>query len=212
MKAAADGGWLLVMLPSSASLPVVPTRPGAAVRVVAGLVVVACLGFAAVNLGLLYTDALRSDSYRELLTGTARGLAAMNWLVFALKLIGAGLALMSVARRPLFGRPAWIGTLLWAGFAAVAVYALGNVVGAVGLMTGLSGHAADISLLDVAYVTFFLAFGAGFGVLAVSYHRRFGLPRKVIPLGAVGAPVLIGSVLFVVPAVLAEAGWLTAAG
>ena len=92
----------------------------------------------------------------------------------------------------------------------LAVYAAGSVVQVVAMAWGLAGSADQIDLAGVAYVLFFLLVAAGFGVLAISYSRRFRLQTGVIVLGALGAPVALGVILLAVPMLLAALGFLPA--
>ncbi|WP_460463779.1 hypothetical protein [Arthrobacter pigmenti] len=185
-----------------------PTRqsPGPFVTMVGILVAVCCLGFAGVNIVFESLGRFADGPY----AGYASGITVVNWLVIALKVVGAGVALLSVARQPLFARPAVVGVLAWGAFATLGVYVSGSMVEAVGMVTGLMPGAAGIGLLDVAYVLFFLFFAAGFGMLAISYSRRHRLPKRVAVLGLLGPPVVLGGVLFAVPALLAAIGVMPA--
>ncbi|HEX5543505.1 MAG TPA: hypothetical protein VFX60_18455 [Micromonospora sp.] len=173
---------------------------------IGGLVALCCIGFAVVNVVFEMTDRFADGPYAEY----ASGLAVMNWLVVGLKAMGAAVALLSVAERPRFRSPALLGVLLWGAFATLGVYALGSVVQAVGLALGLSGTADQIDMAGVGYVLFFLLLAAGYGVLAISYSRRFGLRKGVAVLGVLGAPVMLGVILLAVPMLLAVLGLLPA--
>jgi hypothetical protein len=59
-------------------------------------------------------------------------------------------------------------------------------------------------------VLFFLSVAAGYGVLAVSYSRRFGLGKGVVVRGALGAPVALGVILLGVPMLLSALGVMPA--
>jgi hypothetical protein len=100
--------------------------------------------------------------------------------------------------------------LLWGAFATLAVYAVGNVVQVIGMVSGLTGSADQIDLAGAAYVLFFLVVAAGFGVLAISYSRRFGLRKGVAVLGALGAPVALAAILLAMPQLLAALGIMPA--
>jgi hypothetical protein len=185
-----------------------PAAPSPAAKLAAILVALACLGFAAANIGLMFTDAVRSDTYRRLSSDYPTAFAVMNWMVFGLKLIGAAVALATIRRKPPFARPAVLGVLLWGAFVTLTVYAVGNLLQAIGLATGLTGDPKLVNLWGIGYVTFFVLFAAGFGILAFDHRRRFHTGRRSVVMGAVGAPVLIGVVLFVVPTLLAARGLL----
>jgi hypothetical protein len=130
----------------------------------------------------------------------------MDWLVAGLKVLGAVVALLSVARRPRLVSPAAVTVLVWAAFATLAVYALGSVAEAVGMGLGLIGGAGRIDIAGVAYVLAFLAAAAGFGVLAISYSRRYPRGKGLVVLGVLCAPAVLGLLLLAVPALLAAFG------
>ncbi|MFB9832589.1 hypothetical protein [Actinoallomurus acaciae] len=168
----------------------------------AALVALLCGGFAVINVVFEMTDRFGGGPYAEY----ASGIAVMNWLVVGLKALGAAVALLSVAKRPRLLSPERLGVLLWGAFALLALYVLGSLVEAIGIGLGLMGSTDQLTLRSVAYVVFFLALAAGYGVLTVSYQRRQGLRGGVGVLGVVGAPVLLGTILVVVPAVLTALG------
>ena len=60
-------------------------------------------------------------------------------------------------------------------FATLAVYALGSMAQALGMVLGLMGSPNQIDLAGTAYLTFFLTAAVLSGVLAVSYMRRHAL-------------------------------------
>lgn len=160
-----------------------------------------------VNLVLASTGHFAHGPY----AGYASGLAVMDWLVVALKAIGAAVALLSIASRPGFVSPAVVTVLVWAGFATLGVYSLGSVVEAVGMASGLTGTAGQIDLAGVGCVLFFLLLAAGYGVLAISYSRRQRLRKRFVVLGVLGvlgAPVVLGLVLLAAPKLLTAAGLL----
>ncbi|WP_214402400.1 hypothetical protein [Pseudonocardia lacus] len=165
-----------------------------------------CIGFAVVNIVFELTGHFDGGPYAEY----SAGIAVMNWLVVGLKAVGAAVALLSVAGRARFVPPVVLGVLVWGAFAMLAVYALGSVGQAIGMASGLAGSADQIDLAGVAYVLFFLVVATGYGVLALSYTRRYELRKGVVVLGALGAPVALGVILLVVPALLAAAGVMPA--
>ena len=183
-----------------------PARPGTGITATGRLMAVCCIGFAVVNIVFELTDHFADGPYAEY----SSGLAVMNWLVVGLKVVGAAVALLSVGRRPGFLSPVVLGVLLWGAFAMLAVYSVGSVVQAIGMASGLSGSADSIDLAGVAYVLFFLLVAAGYGVLAISYSRRFHLRKGVIVVGALGAPVALAGILLAAPMLLAALGVMPA--
>ena len=184
----------------------IPARPGIGITVTGGLMALCCIGFAVFNIVFELTDHFADGPY----AAYSSGIAVMNWLVVGLKAVGAAVALLSVASRPRFLPPVFVGVLLWGAFAMLAVYAVGSVVQAIGIASGLTGSADSIDLAGVAYVLFFLLVAAGFGVLAISYSRRFTLGRRVAVLGALGAPVALAVILLAVPMLLTTVGVMPA--
>lgn len=179
-----------------------PVEPGTGVTVTGVLVALCCIGFAIVNAVFEATGRFASGPY----AAYASGITVMNWLVAGLKVVGAIVAVLSVAKRPKLLPPTLLGLLLWGAFAMLGVYALGSVMQAVGMATGLVGTADQIEPLGIAYVLFFLVLAAGYGVLAVSYSRRFGLRKRSAVLGVLGAPVLLGVILLAIPMLLGTLG------
>jgi hypothetical protein len=186
--------------------PQAPARPGNGITVTGRLMALCCIGFAVVNIVFELTDHFADGPYAEYSTG----FTVMNWLVVGLKVVGAAVALLSIAGRPGFLPPVLLGVLLWGAFATLAVYAVGNVVQVIGMVSGLTGSADQIDLAGAAYVLFFLVVAAGFGVLAISYSRRFGLRKGVAVLGALGAPVALAAILLAMPQLLAALGIMPA--
>ena len=119
------------------------------------------------------------------------------------------MALLAVSRTPRFLAPRIVGTLLWAAFATLAVYVVGSIIQAVVMLTGVAGDAGQVDAASVGYVLAFLPAAAGFGILAISYARRAGLGRREVLIGVLGAPVALGTVLVVLPAILAAMGLLS---
>jgi hypothetical protein len=78
------------------------------------------------------------------------------------------------------------------------------------MLTGVAGDAEQVAASAVGYVLAFLLAATGFGILATSYARRAGLGARVMLIGVCGAPVVLGCVLVVLPAILGVAGLLTA--
>lgn len=118
---------------SDASVPPAAT----AVRLVAYAAVAWCLGFAAVNAWFLVTGPGSGHALEE----HGAGLAAMNVLVLVLKLLGAGLAVASVARTALVP-PRLLATGLWGASASLALYAVGSLAITVANVSGLLAPSA----------------------------------------------------------------------
>jgi hypothetical protein len=185
-------------LEASADAP--PSRP---VLVVGVAVAVWCAGFAAINIWFELTGHFDTGRYAD----EADALSVANWFVVVLKLVGMVAAVMAVRSR--HAAPRIVGTVLWAAFATVTVYVVGSIAQAVVILAGVAGDADDLGWKSTAYVLAFLMAGAGFGTLAISVSRRAALGRRVIVVGACGAPVVLGSVLVLLPAILRAAGLLS---
>lgn len=184
--------------------PEAPTRPGIGITATGHLMALCCIGFAVVNIVFELTDRFADGPYADYSTG----ISVMNWLVVGFKVVGAAVALLSVAHRPRILPPLLLGVLLWGAFALLALYGLGSLVQAV--VIALTGGADQIDRAGVAYVLFFVLLAAGYGVLAVSYSRRFRLGKGVVVLGALGGPVALGGILLAAPMVLAALGVMPA--
>jgi len=148
--------------------PPAQDAPGPVVTAIGILMALWCLGFAVVNVVFEITGHFAGGAYAQY----ASGLSVMNWLGAGLKVLGAVVALLSVARRPGRVTSTIVTVLVWAAFATLAVYVLGSVTEAAGMELGLIGGADQIDTASVAYVLFFLVAAVGFGVLAISYSRR----------------------------------------
>jgi hypothetical protein len=157
------------------------------------------VGFAVVNIVLESTDHLDDGRYAEY----TAAFTVMNWLVAGLKLFGAGVAWLSVSRRPSPVPPRLLGVSVWGVFATLAVYVLGSMVQAVAMVAGLMGGTSQMGAADMAYLLFFMTAATGWGVLAISYSRRHALGWGVAALGALVAPVMLGFLLVAMPTLLA---------
>ncbi|MEP9383807.1 hypothetical protein [Nocardioides sp. KR10-350] len=176
--------------------------PSPAVRATAIAMTLWCLGFAGVNVALALTGHLsRGD-----LAGYAGGLEVENWLAVALKVLGAAVALLAVSAPRQFPSVGAVTVMVWGAFATLGVYAAGAVLEAVAMLLGLIGGADRIDALSVGYVLFFIAGAAGFGVLGVSWSRRHAQRRSRAALGLVAAPLVLGTLLVGVPALLTAVG------
>ncbi|MEU6988993.1 hypothetical protein ABZ946_37345 [Streptomyces sp. NPDC046324] len=168
-----------------------------------GVLVALCLFvFAVVNIVFEITDHFADGRYADY----AAAFTVMNWLVVFLKVIGAAVAWLSVTRRqhPL-SKPV-LAMLLWGAFATLAVYTIGSVAEAIGIIFELTDNGDHIDLAATAYLVFFLLVAVGYGILAGSYSRRHHLSRRPAILGILGAPVVLGLVLVAVPMVLTAVG------
>jgi hypothetical protein len=176
-------------------------------RAVGYLAAAWCLGFAGVSAWQVAAGPV----------GRVPGLAVMSVLAGVLKLAGAAVALAAVLARPGPRRPLrLLGVALWGAFGLLALYSAGNLVIAVGTVSGLLAPSAawtaagGVTAKAVGYVLFFLVGAALFGVLAVWFHRRHHLRWTSAAAGLAGAPLLLGLLLAVAPAILGRWGLLPA--
>jgi hypothetical protein len=171
-----------------------------------------CLGFAAESAWQLAHPAVPKRYAAD-----ASGLAVMIVLVGVLKLAGAAVALAAVLVRPGPPRRPWqlLGVALWGIFGLLALYSAGNLVITVGTVSGLLAPSAawiaagGVTPKAILYVLFFLVGAALFGVLAVWFHRRRQLRWTSAAAGLAGAPLLLGLLLAVIPAILGRWGLLS---
>jgi hypothetical protein len=191
-----DVSTIRAIVPEAPAAP-----PGALVRATAWLAAAWCVGFAVVNVVLETGDRFEDGPY----AAYAGGLAVMSWIVFALKLGGAAVALSSVRSRPPLP-PGVLSALLWGSAALLGLYATGSVVEAVGMLTGVAGSRDQITATGVLYVLFFLLGALGYATLAVSFAHRFRTPRGTVLLGLVGAPAALGVLLLGIPRLLVVLG------
>ncbi|HEY9251181.1 MAG TPA: hypothetical protein VIP06_00885 [Nocardioides sp.] len=185
--------------------PVAPAARAAspAVIAIAVLMALGCLAFAGANVAFEATDRFAEGRYAEY----AAGLSVMNWTVTGLKLLGAAVALLSVAARPVrFVTPWVMSVLLWGAFATLALDAVGSTVEAGAILLGASSDPADLGLRSVAYLLGSVVSAAGFGVLAVSYLRRYDVSKVTVLLGVLGGPVLLGILFLGLPGLLVVLG------
>jgi hypothetical protein len=181
--------------------------PGRGVVAIGWVMALWCIGFAAANVVLIQETGHFADSaFPEY----AAGLSVLSWVVFALKLLGAAVALLSVSRLPGALSPRLVAVLVWGAAALLGVYALGSVVEAVGIVTGMTGSPDDITLKSIGYVLFFVLGAIGYGVLARSFSRRYETGRRTALVGLLGGPLMIGVILVAIPAVLVALGVMPA--
>jgi hypothetical protein len=175
-----------------------------------------CLGFAAVSAWQVAADLTEPPDPRQRYAAYASGLAILGILVLVLKLAGATVALAAVLVRP--GRPRrprqLLGVALWGAFGLLSLYSAGNLAITVGTVSGLLAPSAawtaagGVTARAILYVLFFLAGATLFGVLAVWFHRRHHLRWTLAAAGLAGAPLLLGLLLAVAPAILGRFGLL----
>ena len=186
--------------------------PPTTVRALGYIAAAWCLLFAAVSA----EQVVAGPAAGQRLADYASGLAIMSALVGVLKLAGAAVALAAVLAPPgLPRRPLQLlGVALWGAFGLLTLYSAGNLVITVGTVSGLLAPSAawtaagGVTAKAVLYVLFFLAGAALFGVLAVWFHRRHHLGWTSAVAGLAGAPLLLGLLLAVAPAVLGQWGLL----
>ena len=178
--------------------------PGRALVAVGVLVALWCAGFAAISVWFELTDYFGTGRYADDKTA----FSVVIWFVTVLKLLGLILAVLAVQARLV--APRTVGTLLWAAFATLTVYVVGSITQAVVMLAGIAGDADQVDARSVAYVLAFMLAAAGFGILATSHTRRAGLGTRIKVIGACGAPLVLGSVLVIVPAILRAVGLLSA--
>ncbi len=170
-------------------------------RVLAWVLALGSVAFAVVNLVFELTDRFDTGPTSDF----AAGLSVANWLVAGLKVVGAVVAVLSVTRLPRIS-PRLINILVWAAAGTLAIYALGSVVQALGMATGIAGSSESIDVSGILYVLGFLLAGAGFVVLAISHSRRSGFGVGNALLGFLGGVIVLGFLLFALPLLLSALG------
>ncbi|MEX5717344.1 hypothetical protein [Geodermatophilus maliterrae] len=181
------------------------TPPGTFVVAVGLLVALWCAGFAGISVWFELTEHFATGQYAD----DATAISVVNRFVAVLKLVGVAVALLAISRTPRFLAPRIVGALLWAAFATLALYVVGSIMQAVVVLTGLAGEADQIDASALGYGLAFLLAATGFGILAASYARRARLSRRGMWIGACGAPLVLGSVLVILPAILRAVGLLS---
>jgi hypothetical protein len=101
------------------------SRPGPVVTAAGVLMALWCLGFAAVNIVFEVTGHFVGAAYGHY----ASGISVVDRLAAGLKVLGAVVALLSVARRPRLASSGLVTVLVWAAFATLGVYFLVAAVG-----------------------------------------------------------------------------------
>ena len=167
------------------------------------------VAFAGVNVWLLFGGVAADSPLREVWGA----MTVMNLLVIALKGVGAATALASV--QPWGERlPRWLLTgSMWGAAGLLLLYAGLNfgVMIADGQLTAMTALAGGEFIVPAwAYATFFAVPGILFAAAGRDHQRRSGTSRRWAILGLLGAPLLLGAVLFGMPALLRLAGLLPA--
>jgi len=171
-----------------------------AIRTLAWVLALGSIAFAVVNVVYEMTGRFAEGPLSEY----EAGLTIVNWFVAALKVMGAGVAVLSVARRSRL--PARLmNVLIWGAAGTLGVYSVGSVVQAVGLAVH-PATSGQIDLAGIVYVLGFLLAAAGFGILATSHSRRSRLGAGPAILGAVGGVILLGIILVLLPMLLSALG------
>jgi hypothetical protein len=186
------------------------------VRVVGYAAAAWCVGFAGVSAWQVAAGPIGQAGQRY--AAYASGLTVISVLAGVLKLAGAAVALAAVLAQPGCPRRArqLLGVALWGAFGLLGLYSAGNLVIAVGTVSGLLAPSAawtaagGVTPRAIGYVLFFLVAAAMFGVLAVWFHRRHRLRWTSAVAGLAGAPLLLGLLLAAAPAILGRLGlWPT---
>lgn len=176
--------------------------PGRALVAVGVLVALWCAAFAAISVWFELTNYFGTGRYAD----DETAISVVNWFVAVLKLAGVVLAVLAV--HPRLVAPRTVGALLWAAFATLTLYVVGSITQAFVILAGIAGDANEIDAWSVAYVLAFTLAAAGFAILATSHARRAGLGTRIKVIGACGAPLVLGSVLVILPAILRGVGLL----
>ena len=170
------------------------------IRTLAWVLALGSIAFAVVNVVFEMTGRFEEGPLSEYETG----LTILNWFVAALKVGGAVVALVSVARHPQ-ATARIVNLLIWGAAGTLGIYSLGNVVQAVALAVDPT-TSGQIDFAGIVYVLGFLVAAAGFAVLARSHSRRSGLGAGPAILGAVGGVIILGTILVLLPFLLSALG------
>ncbi|MGA8040099.1 MAG: hypothetical protein WCA93_08335 [Acidimicrobiia bacterium] len=168
--------------------------------VLAWALAIGSLAFAIVNVVFEATGRFDEGPWADY----SSAISIINWFVFVVKVVGAGVALLSVTSRPPLA-PRVVNFSIWGAAGVLSVYALGSVGQAIGLVLGPDA-VEQINGAGILYVTLFLLAAAGFVILASSHTRRFGIGRAPAIGGAVGGVGLLGFILLILPAILSALG------
>lgn len=175
------------------------------IKVIGILIALWCAAFAVINIWFESSDYFAQGPH----AADAAALSVVNWYVVAVNVLGIAVALLAI-RQPRSARTATlVGMTLWAAFATIGIYVVGSLVQIITMLVGIMGDPSKLTLGSVGYVLAFSAAGTGFGILAVSYKRRTSLRTLAVVLGILGAPLMLGSILVFLPALLRMAGLLS---
>ncbi|MEQ7125759.1 hypothetical protein ABN034_14705 [Actinopolymorpha sp. B11F2] len=170
------------------------------------LVAVWCAVFAAISIWFELTDKFATGPH----AADADALSVVNWYVAVVKLVGVAAAVLALRPPPKHVGPRAVGMVLWAAFSTVTIYVAGSLAQAGAMLAGVAGDGDRLDASSIGYVIAFLLAAVGFLILAVSYSRRMGLGRRELILGVCAAPLVLGSILIVLPSLLRAAGLLSA--
>jgi hypothetical protein len=170
------------------------------IRVLTWSLAFGSIAFAVVNVAFELSGGFEEGPLSEYATG----LTIVNWFVAALKVVGAVIALLSVAQhRRTSAR--FVNVLIWGAAGTLVVYSLGNIVQLVGLVMDPTGS-GQVDFAGILYVLGFVVAAAGFAVVAISHSGRSGLGVGPAILGAVGGVVVLAVILIALPALLTALG------
>lgn len=173
---------------------------GTTMTVLASILALGSIAFAVVN--VVFEVGGRFDEGP--LEGYSAAISIVNWFVAAVKIVGAVVALMSVARRPRLA-PRVVNFSIWGAAGVLGVYSMGSLGQAIGLAFGSSGG-DSINAAGIIYLILFLLSAAGFVILASSHTRRFALGPAPAVAGAIGGVFVLGFILAALPAILTALG------
>lgn len=165
------------------------------------------LAFAGVNLYLQFGGLSADNPLRD----AFGAMTVMNLLVAVLKVAGAAFAVATVQR---WGRraPRWLLTAaMWTAGGLLLLYAgmnLGMLVATGQVTAALPLAGGQFVVPGWAYAAFFGVPGLLYAAAGRDYQRRSRTDARWALLGLLGAPVMLGTVLFGVPALLRLAGLL----
>jgi hypothetical protein len=171
-----------------------------ATRTLAWVLALGSVAFAVVNVVFEMTGRFEGGPLSEY----EASLTIVNWFVAALKVFGAVVALVSVKRHSR-ATARLVNLLIWGAAGTLGIYSIGNVVQAVALAVD-PATSGQIDAAGIVYVLGFLVAAAGFAVLATSHSRRSGLGAGPAILGAVGGLIILGTILVLLPFLLAALG------
>jgi hypothetical protein len=78
------------------------------------------------------------------------------------------------------------------------------------MLTGVGGDPADLTPRSVGYLVLFLIAAAGYGVLGLSFSRRYDTGRREALIGVLGGPIVVGALLVGIALLLGSLGLMPA--